>query len=316
MAITTKNTKPSSGLAGLQDKAGLWPLRAAWLLAPVLAGSGIGVLIQRFGDTGRTLTEGWFWLLWFAGMLAALVPTTLSLTAIRVLAPGLGITLLITGVLEGFGSSILLGVVYSIVATGVAYMPIVGDQMVNGSAYGSERRMALRPPAFALAGPIQLAFGAVIAGLGIGPWLIAAGRYWLGVPLLILGLGLAWAGFRVLHQLARRWLVFVPAGFVIHDHVQLVESILMQRSTVVSLGLVTSSDIGETPDGSLPVTDLTAGSNGMPLVATLSEPTSFGQRIKREVVNSEASRIMFSPSLPGAALAEARIRAIPIGSSD
>jgi hypothetical protein len=181
--------------------------------------------------------------------------------------------------------------------------------MINGSAYGSERRMALRPPGFALVGPVQGAWLAVAAGLLSGPWLVAAGQWFAGLVAVAVGAVLVWAGVRVLHQLARRWIVFVPAGFVLHDHTLLVESVLMQRSTVAALG----------PAGdplSEDATDLSGGAYGLALEVVLREPARFGLRVKREVRDISSSRLVFTPTLPGAVLTEARIRAVSIGTVD
>ena len=57
-----------------------------------------------------------------------------------------------------------------------------------------------------------------------GALLVAAEQYLIGVPLLLVGLAASWRGAKSLHQLSRRWIVFVPAGFVIHDYWSLAES--------------------------------------------------------------------------------------------
>jgi hypothetical protein len=101
--------------------------------------------------------------------------------------------------------------------------------------------------------------------------------------------------------------VFVPAGFVIHDHVLLVESILMRRATIAALGPATSP-VPET------AVDLSGGAYGLALEVSTREPVSFGRRVYRTIVNTETDRIIFTPTLPGAVLTEARIRAIRIGS--
>ncbi len=294
--------------ASLVARAGLWPLRVLWFLAPVAAGPGLTQALDRFDDPGPLIGEIGLWSAWFVGLVATLVPTALSLTAIRVLTPAVAALAMMAGVLGGaWPRSLLLALVYGALVTGVCYVPIVGDRMVNGAAYGSERRMTLRPPAFALLGPIQLAWVVTFAGAVTGPLVLASGRYVVGAAAAVVGAGAVWAGFRVLHQLSRRWIVFVPAGFVIHDHVVPAESILLRRSTITSLG---AAQAGTT------AVDLTGGAYGLALEVVLDEPVPFTRRARGQVETVSADRLTFAPTLPGAILAEARIRAITIATAD
>jgi hypothetical protein len=288
----------------------LWPLRALWLAAPLVVGRGLDEAFQRFDSPGPVIAEVLVWAAWFAGLVAALVPSTASLTAIRALSPGTAGLAVLAGTATGDWSPRLLTALgFAAVIAAACYLPIVGDRMINGSAYGSERRMALRPPAFALLGPVQLAWCTVFAGLVAGPWLVASGRYPLGAAAGVAGAGAAWLGLRVLHQLSRRWIVFVPAGFVIHDHVSLVESVLLRRAAIDRLGPAPSPLAAGT-------TDLSAGAYGLALEVALSEPVTFGYRQRREVISTGADRLVFTPTLPGAVLVEARARAIRIGTAD
>lgn len=302
MASPTKSLDVVAAL----DRLGLWPLRVLWLIAPLALGHGLGPELDRFDHPGPVVAEGWLWAGWFVGLVATLAPSAISLTVIRVLAPATIAVGLVTGVAAGsWTGRLLTALAYGILVTAVCYLPVVGDRMVNGSAYGSERRMTLRPPAFTLLGPVELAWLVVVAGLITGPFLLAAGRYVLGGLAVIVGAAAAWLGGRVLHQLARRWIVFVPAGFVIHDHVIPVESILLRRTIVSTLGPAT------TPIPSDAV-DLSGGATGLALQVVLDEPVTFGRRVGGEVVSTETDRIVFSPTLPGAVLTEARLRAIRI----
>ncbi|MDH3681255.1 MAG: hypothetical protein OEV40_15050, partial [Acidimicrobiia bacterium] len=230
-----------------------------------------------------------------------------SLTVCRILAPGMAAVPLLAGVATGDWSPRLVAAIAGgLLIAAVAYLPLVGDRMVNGSAYGSERRMTLRPPAFVLLGPVELAWLVVFAGLVTGPFLLASGRTALGTVAVVLGAGAVWLGGRALHQLARRWVVFVPAGFVIHDHVIPAESILLRRPNVESLGPA-PSPLGDD------AVDLSGGASGLALEVVVDEPVRFSRRIGGEVVSTEATRIVFTPTLPGAVLTEARVRALRIG---
>ena len=101
----------------------------------------------------------------------------MTLTIIRVAAPAAVTTavwataaVLVGGRVEGARS----GSHRRSLAAAAALSPLTGDAFVNGSAYGPERRMALRPtvPALLLA-PLAWAVG--VAGLAAGPLLLAAG---------------------------------------------------------------------------------------------------------------------------------------------
>lgn len=300
-----------TSLSTIPERLGLWPLRVFWLALPLAVGPGIGPAIDRFEDPGPLVAEVCLWLVWFLGLVATLTPSAASLTVVRIAAPAVIGLVLIAGVVTGdWAPARLAALAAGVLVTGAAFLPVVGDRMVNGSAYGSERRMTLRPPAFALLGPVQFAWLLVFAGFVTGPWLLAAGRYVLGGVAVAVGAVAVWLGVRVLHQLARRWLVFVPAGFVIHDHVVPVESILLRRTIVSSLGPATVPVADD-------AVDLTGGAWGLSLEVALAEPVPFGLRGRgRDVETTEADRLVFTPTLPGAVLTEARIRAIHIGLAD
>ena len=296
----------------LLDRLGLWPVRVLWLVLPAAVGLGLGPALDRLDDPGPLIAEVFLWVGWFAGLVATLAPTAASLTVLRIAAPGVvGVVVAIGAATGDWSGRWSIALAAGLLVTAAAFVPVVGDRMVNGSAYGAERRMTLRPPAFSLLGPVQLAWALVFAGLVAGPWLLATGRYVLGAIAVVVGAGLVWLGARVLHQLSRRWLVFVPAGFVIHDHVVPVESILLRRTTVASLGPATTP---ASPDA----VDLTGGARGLSLEVALREPVTFGLRSRsgRDVLTTEADRLIFTPTLPGAVLTEARIRAIHIGVAD
>jgi len=299
----------ASRAGGLLARAGLWPLRLVWLAAPLGIGVGLSDRLGHFPDTGGLIAEVALWAAWFAGLVACLVPSTHSLTVVRIGAPGAPALVMLAALVGdgGFSAARLEALGYGALLSVVAFLPTTGDRMINGSAYGSERRMALRPPAFALLGPVQVTWLLVFAGLVTGPILLA-NEWWIaGVVACAAGAVACRHGFKVLHQLARRWIVFVPAGFVIHDHVLLVESILLRRNIVAALGPAREGD-----DAAEGAADVSGGARGLALEVVAQERVAFGRRVKRTVVNTEADRVVFTPSLPGAVLTEARIRAIRI----
>lgn len=284
---------------------GLWLLRAVWLGLPVVVGFSLGPLVEELEYP--VVAEVLLWAVWFAGLVATLVPGPITLTAIRIAAPALVLLAALALPADGGttgGAAIVAA--YGLLVTGVAYLSGVGDQMINGSAYGSERRLALRPPGYVLLGPIQVIWLLLVIGVAAPFVLMVTGR-WIAAAITIAPAVFAgWLGWRVLYQLARRWLVFVPAGFVIHDHLLAVESILMRRTIVTTLGPATEEALAG-------AVDLTGGASGLSLQVVLQEPVQFGRRQRGQITNTDATSIVFTPTMPGAVLSEARVRAIRIG---
>ena len=291
-----------------RDQAQLWVLRVLWFLGPLVAGPNLRDALDHVDEPGRWLMEGALWFGWFVAVVATLTPHPMGLTAIRILSPAVAGVGILLGLTVGWSAGLGVTVGFGAVLSAIALSPIIGDLMVNGSAYGSERRMALRTPAVAYLGPIPLTWLAVFAGLvGWAPALGGLGPM-AAVPAGLLGGVVVWFGARLLHQLARRWIVFVPAGFVVHDPFQLAEPVLLPRSSITRLG---PAEVGAETDG----VDLSAGSLGLALDVETAEPMTFGLLRNRNIETTSSTKLVFSPSLPGAVLSEARIRGIKIGGS-
>ena len=122
----------------------------------------------------------------------------------------------------------------------------------------------------------------------------------------MLGLPLAGMGVRSLHSLARRWLVLVPAGLVLHDHQALVEPVLFPRRTIRRLHPATVDEAAD-------AVDATQGAFGLALALDLAEPVVVSPRRPDGAVEAEAaSRVLFTPTRPGVVLREAAARRIPV----
>lgn len=255
--------------------------------------------------TGAT---GWIsaicgWAVWFTGLIALAVPSTIALTALRILAPLVPVAA-VTAIADGGATTpTVVALIASAAVIGAVFQPVTGDAMVNGSAYGSERRLALRPPAALLVGPLQLTWLLTVGPLVGGVALLATERWIIGAVLTVVGLATAWFGARSLHQLARRWLVFVPAGVVLHDRAQLVEPILLKRTAIERLGPAPADT---------EVTDLTGSALGLALRAEFRDPVELVRRGGARPAPTPADGVIFTPSLPGRVLTEARIRGIKI----
>jgi hypothetical protein len=131
---------------------------------------------------------------------------------------------------------------------------------------------------------------------------------------------------RSLHQLSRRWVVLVPAGFVVHDPFTMPEPQLFLRRTITRLGPALEADdrvveaplIGPDPTDLEPVgdrvIDLTAGAPGLALELRLAEPVDLLLRRGRRTAETvPALAILFTPARPTRVLDAARERRIPVG---
>ena len=286
---------------------GRWATAVAWVVLPVVAGPSFGdALDGRSHPVQLTATIG-LWVLWAVGLVASLVPSTVSLTAIRVLAPASVVAAAWAALVVPDGAdateSIALGV--TALAAVIALSAPVGDRFVNGSSYGDERRMPLRPPGVLLLGPIELTWLAIVAGAVAGPLLLACHLWVVGAVVLVLGWSVAVAGLRVLHSLAGRWLVFVPAGVVVVDSTALTDSLLVQRQRVASLGPAPADTSAA---------DLTAGALGLALELRLVAPETVVPAPNRlqgrgqTITQIEVDAVLIAPTRPGWVLEEATRR--------
>lgn len=181
--------------------------------------------------------ETWGWLGWTVAAIGLLVPSPMGLTAIRSIAP--------LAVLVSVIAVAPLGIFAAVMIVVIASSSVFADVMVQGSAYGDEQRFALRTPVPYMA-PAVVAWLALFGSLIGGSLIIAAQNYVAGVPILILGALLARTVPVRLHRLSRRWLVIVPAGIVVHDHMVLGETLMVMRKNIKSISRVTEA--GPTAD--------------------------------------------------------------------
>jgi hypothetical protein len=297
----------------LVRQAGLWPARVIWAVAPAVVASGVQDLVAGAGDTSALVVEGALWVGWFAVLIATLAPSPLSLTICRIVGPLLTAAGLITALTTSGGIGPWTAAAWGLVFTAVVFQAGFGDRMINGSAYGSERRMALRPQGFVLVGPVQVAWLTILVAVVVPIWAILTDRIIAAIAAVAIGAVAGWAAGRILHQLARRWVVFVPAGFVIKDPMGLVDAVLFRRHLVGSVGPALAEESSGTAEAR---TDLSGGARGLSIEVALREPTMITVREGGNAKTVETANVVFTPSLPGAMLQEARIRGLKIGTAE
>ena len=195
----------------------------------------------------------WSWFLWTGIGVSLLVPSPMSLTIIRIVVP----LSVVVSVLAGRP----LAVFCSVVALIICASPVFVDAMVQGGAYGEETRFALRTP-LPYVVPAVIAWLLYTSTLIGGSLLLATKQYVIGAVLVAIGVLLSRTIPQRLHRLARRWLVLVPVGIVVHDHLVLHETIMAPSAKTLSAAR--TSDVGE-------AADLTGGVFGARLTITLTE---------------------------------------------
>lgn len=269
-------------------------LRVGWVALPATVGPAVAHALSAASAPVQITAATLCWLAWGVGLVAVLVPRTVSLTVMRIAAPASFAVAVIAAVRSsvGVGEVIALGWTAALAAL-VLFVPIVTDTFVDGSSYGPERRYALRVPGALVLGPVELTWAAVVAGVAVGPLLLAARSWVAGAVATAAGVVAVWFGGRALHRLSQRWAVFTSAGLVLHDQVILGEVILFLKATIRSLAPA---------EAATTATDVTGRALGLVLELQLDGSS--------KVRGADTDRLLFSPVRPGAVLQEARSRGL------
>ncbi len=284
-----------------------WLLRAAWLSLPFVAGPAYAAALHPHSGAVQVSGAVLVWAGWAVTLVGTLVPYPIGLTALRLAAPG-ALAAAVAAALSGRPSTLATAaaLVGTSLVTVLAFTPVTGSLYANGPAYPNERRYPLRPPGPLLLGPLELSWAVVVGAPATGVLLLAARAWVAGAAVLVVGLPLAFVLGRSLHGLSKRWLVFVPAGVVLHDPLTLLDPVLFERKTIETLR--------PAPAGTDSL-DLTQGSLGLALELVLLEKVPM-TRVRPGTVGGEAgasARLLITPTRPGQVLAEAARRRVPIG---
>jgi hypothetical protein len=288
-----------------------WGFAVLWATLPFTAGPALADCLDSRSPLFRSTVSVGLWLAWAITLGVALVPRTVTLTVLRIVTPAAVVAVVWSAAATpSLGIDDVIAVIVTAVAAVVMFAPAIGDEYVNGSSYGDERRFPLRAPGALLLGPIELTWLLVIAGAVAGPLLLASKAWVAGGIALVVGWPVAWFGSRALHMLSRRWLVLTPAGVVLHDQLSVVEAMLVLRNQVAAIrpALIDS-----------PAKDLTQGSPGLALEIAIVDPLSISLTPVRHlrqpgtVVSEDVTAVLFTPSRPGVVLREAAARRLPVG---
>ena len=220
---------------GKTTPAVVWASRlsviATGLAVPLLNNA----LRQMSSLTGISSTVG-IWLLWSIALLCTLVPSSSALTAIRLALPTIFVIVAAVAITSEFTSGVAAALAISLLSSLFIFSGDIGNSFVQLAAYGDERRYLLRcPPAMLL---VQILSWLVWIALAI-----AAINFFDNEAFVPGGITAVAALFLTIalpprfHRFSRRWLVSVPAGLVIHDHVVLAETAMFMQNAVIEIGL-------------------------------------------------------------------------------
>lgn len=278
-----------------------------WVLVALVAGGTVGDALDGRSTPVVAVVLAGLWLGWAGALVALLVPRSAALTAARILVPA-GAAALVAA--TAVGSEVDVADVAAVALAALAvlsvFTPWVGEAWIDGSSYGSERRLPLRPPVLFSAVVAPLTWIAVVAGATAGPLLLATRQWAAGAIALVVGAAVVVVGVRALHQLARRWVVLVPTGLVVHDSFTMPEPQLFLRTSIARLGPALADEEADADD-------LTAGAPGLALALELTEPLEVLLRTTGRGAETKASSaLLITPSRPAHLLDAAREHRIPV----
>ncbi|HEX2848904.1 MAG TPA: hypothetical protein VHN98_00040 [Acidimicrobiales bacterium] len=275
------------------ERALPWAVRVVWALMPFAAGPAFASALHDRSAPVQHVGSVGLWLAWAVILAASLVRHPLALTVVRIGVPAALAAAAVASL--STHSAATLAMATSTLATALVLLPETAQAYVNGAAYPGERRFPLRVPGPLLLGPLELAWAATIGPPAAGMLLLAARQWVAGGVLLVAGGAAAVILARALHGLSRRWLVFVPAGLVVHDPIALADPVLFRRQTISGLALAAADT---------EAFDLTQRALGMALELTLNE-TSLLQLGGREGRAVHARAVLVAPTRPGGVVREA-----------
>mgnify|MGYP000029102222 FL=1 len=224
-----------------------WPVRVLWI-AFALAPNGFGIVA---------------WILWAVVAIATWIHHPISLTSARCLAPIAVICSIVYSLNESLSSANIAVSTCGIISLMLMFTAEYGSEHVQAGAYGNERRFLLRIPA-----PVVLPTFITWALFAIATIALESAaqssNYLVGIPLLLATCAAIWRFAPQMHRLSKRWLVRVPAGWVVHDDLMLAENLLIRSHNLSAMEFALAGS---------EALDLSGMTRGVPIQLTLREMT-------------------------------------------
>jgi len=281
-------------------------MRVIWISLPLICGPSLADSFNDFKLLLRTTVSISLWNFLVLILLSTLIATPISLAIIRIGAPAAA-ALSLWSALETSGSvSGIIGLAASAIAACVALSAPLGDRFSDGASYGDERRFLLRAP-----GPVLLLLGPLawltsVAGLTVGPILLLNKNFLFGSLISLCGFPLAALASNAIYQLGKRWLVLVPAGILLHDHLSVGDPTLIPRNQLANFSPA------KVDTNAL---DLSQNSFGLSLEIRCLTPLSMMLRTGTKKTTNETSIVesfLINPVRPNVLLAEAQKRGLRV----
>lgn len=299
----------TTGRTGTQRRStpvvALWATRLLWLVVAAAGGAGFGDALSDRSSAVQLTGSVLLWVGWGAVAVVLALPGAIGLTLCRAVVPAGTAAAVAAAVAHGLDTSTAVTLTTTALAALVVASGEFGEAMVQASAYGHERRFLLTPPA-AFYVPTAVSWALLVAAAGTGPMLLAARNWAVGVPVSVVAAALLWFLPSRFHRLSRRWLVLVPAGVVVHDHVVLGETVMLRDGSVRRIRLA----LADTQ-----AADLTGPAGGHAIEITVAEPVGVVFAGTRQQPNGRAIHargVLVAPTRPGRVLAAAAER-LPVG---
>lgn len=271
----------------------------------------MGEAVAPWSGSTRATAAVLLWVAWLVVLVALLAPRPVGLTAARTGAP-LALATSAIAVATGRPSAVSSMSALAVTTLGVVLVaiPSFSRSCAQGAAYGDEERFPLKVPPALFLGVLPVAVLGVGVGIAAGPLLLAAGNVGLGIPVLLLGWGVAFLLLRSLHLLSRRWAVLVPAGFVIADPMTLSDPVLFVREHIRGLGPA-DPRVRPSPDA----TDLRLGAARGSLALLLDDDAEIYRRSRGGAANVRTHLLLIAPVAAAELLEHASTRRITVHTS-
>ena len=224
-----------------------WPVRVLWI-AFALAPNGFGIVA---------------WILWAVVAIGTWIHHPISLTTVRSLAPIVVFYSAVYALSESLSSLNIAVVTCGIISLMLMFTADYGSAHVQAGAYGNERRFLLRIPAPVVL-PTLITWALVATVLVVLESAVQSENYVLGIPLLLALIAMSWKFAPQMHRLSKRWLVRVPAGWVVHDDLLLAENLLVRSHNLVAINFALADS---------EALDLSGMTRGVPIQISLREMT-------------------------------------------
>jgi hypothetical protein len=203
------------------------------------------------------------WILWAVVAIGTWIQHHISLTTVRSLAPIVVFYSAVYALSESLSSLNIAVVTCGIISLMLMFTADYGSAHVQAGAYGNERRFLLRIPAPVVL-PTLITWALVATVLVVLESAVQSENYVLGIPLLLALIAMSWKFAPQMHRLSKRWLVRVPAGWVVHDDLLLAENLLVRSHNLVAINFALADS---------EALDLSGMTRGVPIQISLREMT-------------------------------------------